>query len=138
MDVGSRALRSQNATSKGRRGGRRYAPNAFTEHGAMMLASVLNRAQVIEVSVYVVRAFVQLRHMIVTNRAMAEKLQELERRVSGHDEAIRSPVQTIRALMTSAELRRRPNGFRVEEVGVALSPATVSTPSMIALRHGTQ
>ena len=66
-------------------------------------------------SVYVVRAFVRLRHMMVTNRAMAEKLQELEQRVSGHDEAIRSLVQTIRALMTPPERRRRPIGFRVEE-----------------------
>ena len=55
-------LRSQNATSKGGRGGRRYPPSVFTEHGAIMLASVLNTTRAIGVSVYVVRAFVRLRH----------------------------------------------------------------------------
>ena len=111
------ALRSQNATSKGRRGGRRYAPYALTEHGALMLASVLNSAQAIEVSVYVVRAFVRLRHVMVTSRVMAEKLRELEQRLSGHDEAIRSLVRAVRRLVDSPPRARirRPIGFRVEE-----------------------
>ena len=111
------ALRSQNATSKGRRGGRRYAPYAFTEYGALMLASVLNSAQAIEVSVYVARAFVRLRHVMVTSRVMAEKLRELEQRLSGHDEAMRSLVTAVRRLMDSPPRARirRPIGFRVEE-----------------------
>jgi ORF6N domain len=108
-------LRSQNATSKGGRGGRRYLPSVFTEHGAIMLASVLNTTRAVDVSVYVVRAFVRMRHMIAANKQMTEKLAELERRVTGHDEAIRSLVQTIRALMTPPEQRRRSIGFRVEE-----------------------
>ena len=58
------ALRSQCATSKTGRGGRRYAPYAFTEHGAIMLASVLNTVRAVEVSVHVVRAFVRLREMM--------------------------------------------------------------------------
>jgi hypothetical protein len=66
-------------------------------------------------SVFVVRAFVRLRQLAGMNRAMAETLAELERRVSSHDEAIRSLVQTIRQLMAPPERSRRSIGFRVEE-----------------------
>jgi ATP-dependent Clp protease ATP-binding subunit ClpA len=111
------ALRSQNATSKAGRGGRRYAPYAFTEHGAIMLASVLNTTRAVDVSVYVVRAFVRLREMMATNREVAMKLQELDRKVAGHDEAIRSLVQAIRRLMAPPRPQRRSIGFRVEEAG---------------------
>ena len=110
-------LRSQNATSKGGRGGRRYLPNVFTEHGAIMLASVLNTTRAVDVSVYVVRAFVRLRQVVAANKEVAAKLAELERRVSGHDETIRSVVTAIRRLMGSPppSPRRRAIGFRVEE-----------------------
>ena len=80
-----------------------------------MLANVLNTSRAAEVSVYVVRAFVRLRQMAGMNAAMAEKLAELERRVTGHDEAIRSLVQTIRQLMAPSAKARRSIGFRVEE-----------------------
>jgi len=86
-------LRSQFATSssQARRrtwGGRRTAPYAFTEHGAIMAATVLNSPRAIEVSVYVVRAFVHLREMIATNKELAKKLDALEWRVDIHDQAI--------------------------------------------------
>jgi len=113
------ALRSQFATSKLGRGGRRYLPYAFTEHGAIMLANVLNTPRAAEVSVYVVRAFVRLRQLAGTNVAMAEKLAELERRVMGHDDAIRSLVRTIRQLMEPPDKTRRSIGFRVEEAAAA-------------------
>src|ERR1700758_797353 len=61
------SLRSQNATSKPSRGGRRYAPYAFTEHGAIMAATVLNSERAVEMSVFVVRAFVRLRGMLARN-----------------------------------------------------------------------
>ena len=109
------ALISQNATSKTGRGGRRKLPMVFTEHGAIMAANVLNSGRAIQMSVYVVRAFVRLRQMVATNTEMAEKLAELERRVSGHDEAIRSLVRTIRELMRPPGAPRQPIGFRVEE-----------------------
>jgi hypothetical protein len=109
------SLRSQFATSKPGSGGRRYLPYAFTEHGAIMLANVLNTSRAAEVSVYVVRAFVRLRQMAGMNAVMAEKLAELERRVTGHDEAIHSLVQTIRQLMAPSAKPRRSIGFRVEE-----------------------
>ena|SRR2546422_1879071 len=93
------ALRLQNATSKTGRGGRRFRPYAFTEHGAIMAASVLNTPRAIEVSVFVVRAFVKLREWIASHKELAQKLAEVERKVSSHDEAIRSLVVAIRQLM---------------------------------------
>jgi hypothetical protein len=108
-------LISQNATSKTARGGRRKLPMVFTEHGALMAANVLISGRAIQMSVYVVRAFVRLRQMMVTNAEMAEKLAELERRVSGHDQAIRSLVRTIRELIMPPGKPRRSIGFRVEE-----------------------
>ena len=118
-DEEAAALRSQIATSKVHRGGRRYLPYAFTEHGAIMLASVLNTTRAIEIGVYVVRAFVRLRALMATNREVTARLEELERRVAGHDDAIRSLVQAIRQLMAAPSappVRQRPRiGFRVEE-----------------------
>jgi hypothetical protein len=74
-------------------------PNAFTEHGAIMAASVLSTERAVEVSVYVVRAFVRLREMLAGHKELAAKLSELEERVQDHDEAIRSVVAAIRQLM---------------------------------------
>jgi hypothetical protein len=118
------ALRCQSGTSKRGpirghsglgRGGRRYRPYAFSEHGAIMAATVLSSQRAVQMSVFVVRAFVRLRQLAGMNRAMAEKLAELERRVSSHDRAIRSLVQTTRQLMAPPEKARRSIGFRVEE-----------------------
>ena len=66
-------LRSQNATSKPGSGGRRYLPYAFTEHGTIMAATVLNSQRAIEMSVFVVRAFVRLRELLATNCELAER-----------------------------------------------------------------
>lgn len=74
-------LRSQIATSNVGRGGRRYAPYAFTEHGAIMAATILNSPLAVEMSVYVVRAFVQLRDMLASNKELARRLDELERKL---------------------------------------------------------
>ena len=92
-------LRSQFATSKPGRGGRRYAPYAFTEHGAIMAAGVLSTEQAVRVSVYVVRAFVKLRQFISEHKELAHKLAELERRPENHDEQIVALVEAIRELM---------------------------------------
>lgn len=79
------ALRSQFATSNRQRGGRRYRPYAFTEHGAVMLASVLNSPVAVQASIRVVRAFVRLREDLATHKELAGKLTELERRIETHD-----------------------------------------------------
>ena len=110
-------LRSQIAISIGEmrllgRGGRRYLPHAFTEHGAIMAATILNTPRAIEVSVFVVRAFVRLREMVAANKELSKKLDELERRVSHHDEAITGIVKAIRELATPPEPKaRRRIGF---------------------------
>ena len=76
-------LRFQFGTS--RWGGARYLPYAFTEHGALMAASVLNSPRAVEISVYVVRAFVKLRALLASNQALAKKLYQLERKLTTHD-----------------------------------------------------
>jgi hypothetical protein len=107
-------LKSQFATSSW--GGKRKPPRAFTEHGAIMAATVLNSARAIEVSVYVVRAFVQMRETLASNKQLATRLNELEarleRRIDGHDRAIDEILGAIRQLMTPPEPpRRRGIGF---------------------------
>ena len=107
------ALRSQFATLKlGRGQHRKYLPYAFTEHGAIMAANVLNSSRAIEVGLYVVRAFVKLRKILSAHEQLDQKLAELERKVGAHDEAIRQLVGAIRKLMApSAETRKGKIGF---------------------------
>lgn len=108
-------LMSQNATSSGRasrHGGTRKQPLVFTEHGAIMAASVLNSPRAVEASVFVVRAFVKLRELAVAHKEIGRKLDELERKVSGHDRAIASLIHAIRELMVPPEpKKKRPIGF---------------------------
>ena len=80
-----------------------------------MVASVLNTKSAIQVSVFVVRAFVKLREMLSTHKELAHKLAELERKLQNHDESIQSLVVAIRQLMTPLEPKKRPIGFLVEE-----------------------
>jgi hypothetical protein len=86
-------------------------PYAFTEHGALMAASMLNTPLAVEVSVYVVRAFVQLRELIASNRELAAKLKELEQRLDTHDQAITEIMHAIRQLMAPPETKKRSIGF---------------------------
>jgi phage regulator Rha-like protein len=87
-------------------------PFAFTEHGAVMVASVLNSERAVEVSVYLVRAFVKLREMLGTHRKLAQKLAELERTVESHDRHIRSLFEAIRQLMEPSVTKPRRIGFK--------------------------
>src|SRR6266699_6272114 len=107
-------LMLQTATSN-KHGGRRYLPLAFTEHGAIMLASVLNSDVAVQASVRVVRAFVRLREMVAGNTALAAKLADLERRLDSHDEAIANLFEAIRQLLTSPKKPKREIGFHVRE-----------------------
>ena len=90
-------------------------PNAFTEHGAIMVASVLNTQRAIEVSVFVVRAFVKLRGVLTSHKELAYKLGKLERKLGTHDQAIRLLMNAIRQLMQPSEPKRRPIGFQVRD-----------------------
>ncbi len=108
-------LISQNAISRSH-GGRRTLPIAFTEHGAIMLASVLNSDIAVQASVRIVRAFVRLREMVAANAQLASRLEELERRLDSHDEAIIDLFAALRRLLEPAEpQKKREIGFHVRE-----------------------
>ena len=87
-------------------------PHAFTEHGAIMLASVLNTPIAVQASVHIVRAFVRLREVLATHKDLARKLEELERK---YDVQFKVVFDAIRQLMARPEKPRRSIGFRVEE-----------------------
>jgi len=106
------SLRLQIATSKAGRGGRRYLPYAFTEHGAIMAATVLKSKRAIEMSVFVVRAFVRLREVLASNRQVAVEIEELEERLGTHDAALQAIVQAIKELMAPQKDLRGKIGFR--------------------------
>ena len=104
---------SQIATSSSAWGGRRKLPSAFTEHGAIMAAGVLNSPQAIQTSIFVVRAFVRLRHMLASNTALAARLKRLEKTVGAHDKQIVAIVDTMQLLMPPPEEPpKEPFGFR--------------------------
>lgn len=105
-------LRSQFATSNNSRGGRRYLPFAFTEHGAIMAASVLNSKRAIQMSIFVVRAFVRLREALAANQQIVAKLAELERRLDNHDTNIQDLLVAIRRLMAPPPRNRQRIGFQ--------------------------
>jgi hypothetical protein len=99
----------------------RNLPNAFTEHGALMAASILSTPRAIDVSVYVIRAFVKLREFLSTHKELAHKLADLERRVSSHDEAIQSLVAGIRQLMQPPpSAAPKKIGFHVKKADLGL------------------
>jgi hypothetical protein len=106
------ALRSQFATSKKTRGGRRYTPHAFTEHRAIMAATVLNSKRAVHMSVFVVRAFVRLREMLATNRRLAGKIAEFVSRLNTHDFVIQDLIGAIEERMAPKATPRRRVGFQ--------------------------
>lgn len=102
-------LMLQNATSKKGRGGRTKLPYAFTEHGTIMAANVLNSQRAIQASVQVVRTFIQLRQILASNTRLALKLDELEKK---YDTQFKIVFAAIRRLMTPQSTPARPIGFR--------------------------
>lgn len=123
-------LMLQIATSKKMRGGRRKLPLAFTEHGAIMAANVLNSPRAAKMSVFVVRAFVRMRETLAQRKDLAARLTELERklvaRLDGHEKAIGVILQELKKLMNPApepEPRPREIGFHVRDTTTPRSPA---------------
>jgi hypothetical protein len=104
------SLRSQFVTSNGR-GGRRYAPYAFTEHGALMLSSVLKSSRAEEISRMVIRAFVWLRQTAPAYQELAAKVAELENAVGRHDKDIAIMLDALRQLITPPDKEKRRIGF---------------------------
>lgn len=106
--------RSQSVTGSQKHRDPRFPPFAFTEHGAIMAATILNSKRAVEMSLYVVRAFVQLRRLLASNAELARRLGELERKLEGHDAAIAAMLAAIRELMNPPEPKRRAIGFTAE------------------------
>lgn len=104
-----RALRSQFVTST--RGGRRYAPYAFTEQGVAMLSSVLNSDRAVAVNIQIMRSFVRIRRLLEADKTLACKFERLERKLATHDQAIVGILAAIRQLMQPAVARSRGIGF---------------------------
>lgn len=92
-----------------------YLPYAFTEHGAIMAANILNSDKAVEMSIFVVRAFVRLREIFSTHKQMADKLTELERKLVSHDKDIAMLITAIRNLMAPRSQNKRQIGFITDE-----------------------
>jgi ORF6N domain len=106
---------SQTVMSPGKYRGKRYRPYAFTEQGVAMLSSVLNSESAVKMNIAIMRAFVQLRRALETNRELARRFSELERRIDKHDAEIAAILEAIRQLMAPPEKPRREIGFHVRE-----------------------
>ena len=112
------SLTSQIAMSKSGRGGRRTLPYAFTEHGAVMAANILNSSRAVQMSIFVVRAFIKMRETMAASSALMEQLRELEskltQRLDTQENAIVYVLAELRKLMEPPQLpepKRRPIGF---------------------------
>ena len=105
-------LRSQNETSKKTRGGRRYLPYAFTEQGVAMLSSVLRSKRAVQVNIAIMRTFVRLREMLLSNADLARKLETLEKK---YDAQFKVVFDAIRELMTPPEKPKRQIGFHAHD-----------------------
>ena len=106
---------SQIVTSSRKHRGAAYRPYAFTEQGVAMLSSVLKSERAVKVNISIMRAFVKLRETLETNRELAQKFAELEKRVGKHDEEIGAIIEAIRQLITPPKKPRREIGFHVRE-----------------------
>ena len=102
-------LKSQIAISSSKWGGRRHAPYAFTEQGVAMLSSVLRSKRAIQVNIAIMRAFVQLRELTASNKGLARRLNELEKKYDGQ---FRVVFEAIRELMTEPKPKSRRIGFK--------------------------
>jgi phage regulator Rha-like protein len=98
------------------RGGRRYLPYAFTEHGVAMLSSVLNSERAVQVNILIIRAFVKLREVMATHKDLAQKIEALERKYKDHDQEIQVIFTAIKKLLEpSPQPPKRRIGFAVDQ-----------------------
>jgi len=110
------ALTSQIAMSKAGRGGRRTLPWAFTEHGALQVANILNSPRAVAMSVYVIRAFIRLREELAANTTLEKRLAVIEKTLVSHDAALRDVIQKIRPLLLPPpEPPRKRIGFHADD-----------------------
>jgi len=119
------------------RGGRRYAPYAFTEHGALMAATVLNSPKAVQMSLFVVRAFVKMREQISTRSDWEKRVLQIENVLLAHDDQIRDLYEQIRPLLLPPpepakkgigfHVREARSGFRVRRSGLKRQRADLGT-----------
>ena len=109
-------LKSQIAISSSNWGGRRSLPSVFTEHGALQAANVLNSEQANRMSVFIIRAFVKLREIALTNEVLSRKFKVLEDRITEHDTILMSIIKEIRNLIDAPKLSEGNRiGFSIPE-----------------------
>lgn len=104
-------LRSQIATSNVRRGGARYLPYAFTEHGVAMLSCVLKSERAVKMSIFIVRAFIKMRELLATNKDLAHKIDELERTQKEQGGRLASVYSVVKQLMNTPVPPKGKMGF---------------------------
>lgn len=104
-------LKSQSVTSSSGHGGTRKPPLAFTEHGAIMAATILNSPRAVEMSIFVVRAFVRIRELAEQHTEIAKRLAALEAKVAGHDKDLQEMFAALRSLLSTPEKPKRAIGF---------------------------
>lgn len=101
-------------------GGSRKMPYAFTEHGVLMLSSVLNSQRAIQMNIHIMRVYTKLREVVLTNKDLLLKLEQLEGRVSGHDEDMQMIFSALKQLLNPPQAPRKRIGFRNDDVLDAL------------------
>ena len=109
------SLRCQIGISNAVRGGRRYQPYAFTEHGVVMLSSVLKSERAVQMNLLVVRVFVRLREMLATHKDLAHKMLELERQQKQHGHQLAAVYTIVKRLMDPTRKKKRPIGFALPQ-----------------------
>jgi hypothetical protein len=109
------SLRSQFAISKKGRGGRRYAPFVFTEHGVLMLSSVLNSKRAIRVNIQIMRIYAKLKGMLLTHKDILLKLEKLERKTNKHGENFKVVFDYLKELLNPRTKPMRKIGFKQKE-----------------------
>jgi hypothetical protein len=134
------ALRSQNAISKAGRGGRRFLPWVFTEHGAVMLASVLNSKTAVDASVAIVRAFIRMREALqISGGDLIAKLTHIDGRLDGHDAPLEQVVAALNALLNPPAKPSKEMGFhtlREDEKASLLNTSSVRYTPKRQARNG--
>jgi len=110
------SLRFQTGISNGDgRGGRRYLPYVFTEHGVAMLSSVLNSARAVQINILIIRAFMRLREMLASHKDLARKIERLEMRQKKHGDDLAAVCRLIVSLIETPEKPKRAIGFRAAQ-----------------------
>ncbi len=104
-------LRLQSATSNTSRGGRRYLPYAFTEHGVAMLSAVLKSERAVQMSIFIIRAFVKIREVLATHHDLAKKIDELEREQKDQGRQLAAVYSVVKRLIDTPSTRKNPIGF---------------------------